>query len=334
MRYLVTGGAGFIGAHLVGALVARGQQVRVLDNFSTGRATNLAHVLGRDVEVPEDGDRAQANGVEVLNGDIRDPTSCREACAGVTVVLHQAAMRAVPRSVDDPMGATEANVIGTLNMLMAAADARVQRFVNASSSSIYGDNPVLPKSEDQVPAPISPYAASKLAAEHYCRVFTRTYGLPAVSMRYFNVFGPLQDPASRYAAVIPLFVSAILEGRPLEVHGDGLQSRDFTYIDNVVAANLLAADARDLSGDALNIACGERVTILEVAEAIERLLGRTVERKHLPPRRGDVRHTLADISKAREQLGYAPTIGFADGIDRTVSYFARQHADGRTGASR
>jgi nucleoside-diphosphate-sugar epimerase len=239
----------------------------------------------------------------------------------VDVVLHQAAMRSVPRSVDDPRGANENNVVGTLNLLIAAHGAGVRRFVYASSSSVYGDAPDLPKREDQVPAPVSPYAASKLAGEHYCRVFAKTYGLSTVSLRYFNVFGPLQDPHSQYAAVVPRFILGTLEGRPLEIHGDGDQSRDFTYIDNVVLANLLASDARGVDGEAYNVACGERFTVLEVADAVEALTGRRATRHHVPPRVGDVRHTLADIAKAREHLGYEPVVGFREGMARTVAFF-------------
>lgn len=323
-RYLVTGGAGFIGSHLVRALVARGQSVRVLDNFSTGSAANLAHALGREVSAPEDGASAALDGVEVLRGDIRDPAACERACQGIDVVLHQAAMRSVPRSVEDPRGANDSNVTGTLNVLIAAANAKARRLVYASSSSIYGDDPSLPKREDQLPAPISPYAATKLTGEHYCRVFARTYGLSTASLRYFNVFGPLQDPKSEYAAVIPRFITWTIGGQPLEVHGDGLQSRDFTYVDNVVAANLLAAEVPDVQGDAFNIACSERLTLLDVATTIERLVGRHSERRHTPPRKGDVRHTLADISKARERLGYTPKVGFAEGMAHTVAYFQQQ----------
>jgi len=329
-RYLVTGGAGFIGAHVVRALLARNHRVRVLDNFSTGHSANLVYALGRELPVPRPGASVVADGLEVIHGDIRDAEMCRRATDGVGIVLHQAAMRSVPRSVDDPLGSNESNVTGTLNLLIAAAAAGVKRVVNASSSSIYGDDPSLPKREDQLAAPVSPYAASKLAAEHYCRVFSRTYGLSTVSLRYFNVFGPLQDPQSQYAAVIPLFISWTLTGHPLEIHGDGLQSRDFTYVDNVVAANLLAADGPDLKGEALNVACGERLTLLEVAEAIERIVGRRGERRHTPPRRGDVRHTLADISRARALLGYAPAVPFAEGIAHTVAFFAERASAART----
>lgn len=322
MRYLVTGGAGFIGAHIVQALVRRGCPVRVLDNFSTGRAANLAHALGRDLVPPDPGGRALLDGVEILNGDIRDPEACRLACEGVQVVLHQAAMRTVPRSLEDPVGAHAQNATGTLNLLVASVQAGVQRFVYASSSSVYGDNPDLPKREDHLAAPISPYAASKMAGELYCRVFARAYGLSTVSLRYFNVFGPLQDAQSQYAAVIPQFIAAILAGTPVEIHGDGLQSRDFTYVDNVVLADLLAAETPGLQGEVFNVACGERLTILDVAEAIERVVGRSVERRHTPLRRGDVRHSLADISQARTRLGYEPKIRFAEGIERTVRFQA------------
>jgi len=334
-RYLVTGGAGFIGAHLVQALRARSQQVRVLDNFSAGRAANLSYVLGRPFALPQPGQTITLDGLEVVHGDIRDLEVCRRACAGIDVVLHQAAMRSVPRSVDDPLGSNEANVTGTLNLLIAAAAAGVRRVVSASSSSVYGDDPTLPKREDQLAAPVSPYAASKLAGEHYCRVFSRTYGLSTVSLRYFNVFGPLQDPQSQYAAVIPLFIGWTLAGHPLEVHGDGLQSRDFTYIDNVVAANLLAAEGPDLHGEAINVACGERLTLLDVADTIERIVGRKVERRHTAPRRGDVRHTLADVSKARTVLGYQPSVAFAEGMARTVAFFTQQaSAPGPSGGVR
>ncbi len=319
---LVTGGAGFIGAHFVRALLDRGDRVRVLDDFSAGRIENLAYVLKRDLRVPAPGERVQAGGVDIFNGDIRDLAACRQACEDVGTVFHQAAMRSVPRSVDDPRGANESNVTGTLNMLVAAAGAGVRRLVYASSSSVYGDDPTLPKREDQMPAPISPYGVSKLTGEYYARVFARTYGLSTVSLRYFNVFGPLQDPASQYAAVIPRFITWTLQGHPLEIHGDGLQSRDFTYVDNVVSAGLLAATTPDAQGEVFNIACGERLTLLDVVSAVERITGRRAERRHVAPRRGDVRHTLADIAKARAALGYAPVVRFAEGMERTVAFFS------------
>lgn len=325
-RYLVTGGAGFIGAHLVGALVRRGDPVRVLDNFSTGTAANLTSTLGFELSEPGERSAVRRGDVEVARGDIRDPADCERACRGVDVVLHQAAMRSVPRSVEDPVGANEVNVTGTLHMLRASALAGVRQFVYASSSAVYGDNPSLPKREDQIPMPISPYATSKLAGEHYCRVFSRIYGLPTAVLRYFNVFGPLQDPRSAYAAVIPLFIAWALEGRPLEIHGDGLQSRDFTYVDDVVSASLLAADGPNLKGDPVNVACGERFTLLEVAEAVAQVTGRRVELRHVGARLGDARHTQADISRARVLLGYEPVVGFREGLERTVDFFARQHS--------
>lgn len=332
-RALVTGGAGFIGAHLTRGLVDQGYHVRVLDNFSSGRPANLEYVLKQKLQEVPAGRRVQADGVEILNGDICDLEVCRQACDGVEVVFHQAAMRSVPRSVDDPRGANENNVNGTLNILIAAAAAKARRVVSASSSSVYGDDPVLPKREDQMPAPISPYAASKLAGEHYCRVFARTYGLSTVSLRYFNVFGPLQDPASQYAAVIPRFIMWTLQGQPLEIHGDGLQSRDFTFIDNVVSANLLAANAPNLEGEAFNIACGERLTLMDLVSTIERITNKRAERNHVEPRRGDVRHTLADISRAGASLGYKPIVNFAEGMERTVAYFVPGVA-GRSRGSR
>jgi UDP-glucose 4-epimerase len=325
---LVTGGAGFIGAHVVRGLLDRGHRVRVLDNFSSGRLANLEYVLGRPLPALSPGRRLEVDGVEILHGDICDLRTCREACQDVHTVYHQAAMRSVPRSVEDPRGANENNVTGTLNILIAAAGAGVRRVVSASSSSVYGDDPALPKREDQMPAPISPYAASKMAGEHYCRVFTRTYGLSTASLRYFNVFGPLQDPASQYAAVIPRFITWTLNGQPLEIHGDGLQSRDFTYIDNVVFANLLAGEAPELNGEAFNIACGERLTLMDLIGTIERITGRRAERNHVEARRGDVRHTLADISRAGAVLGYKPVVRFSEGMERTIAFFASQ---GRAG---
>lgn len=323
-RYLVTGGAGFIGAHLVGALVRRGDSVRVLDDFSTGTAANLAFALDREVAEPEGGGDLRYGNVEISRGDIRDPAACERACHGAEIVLHQAAMRSVPRSVEDPVGANEVNVTGTLHMLRASARAGVRRFVYASSSAVYGEDPSLPKQEDQVPRPISPYAVSKLAGEHYCRVFARVYGLPTTVLRYFNVFGPLQDPHSAYAAVMPLFIARALEGRPLEIHGDGLQSRDFTYVDNVVSASLLAADGPNLGGDPVNVACGERFTLIEVVEAVAQITGRSVEVRHTGARLGDARHTQADISRARALLGYEPLVGFREGLERTVAFFSKQ----------
>src|SRR5262245_28134464 len=305
--YIVTGGAGFIGSNLVEALVRRGDRVRVLDDFSTGRRENLA---GLDVEVVE--------------GDLRDPAAVQRAVADVDGVFHQAALRSVPRSVDDPLGSNEVNVTGTLLLLLACRRAGVRRVVYASSSSVYGDDPALPKVETLPTAPISPYAISKLAAEHYCQTFARLYGVETVSLRYFNVFGPRQNPESKYSAVIPRFLAQALAAEPLEVHGDGEQSRDFTYIDNVVQANLLAMERPGVSGEVFNVACGTRHSLLAIADAIGAFLGRRLERAHVAPRAGDVRHTLADVSKAERLLGYRAGVDFETGMRRTCEYFVRR----------
>jgi len=307
--YLITGGAGFIGASLAEALVAAGERVRIFDNFSTGTRENLAGFEAK---------------VEVVEGDLRDLDAVRRAMQGVSYVSHQAALRSVPRSVDDPLSSDAVNTHGTLHVLMAAREAKVRRVVYASSSSVYGDSPLLPKVEDQPTAPISPYAVSKLAGELYCRVFTRLYGLETVGMRYFNVFGPKQSPESKYAAVVPLFIKAGLRDEPLEVHGDGEQSRDFTYIDNVVQANRLAFTAPKAAGEAFNIACGERHSVLAIAQTIERLLGRKLKIEHTPTRAGDVRHTLASIEKAQRLLDYRPTVGFDEGMRRTIDALRAQ----------
>jgi nucleoside-diphosphate-sugar epimerase len=303
--YLVTGGAGFIGSNVAEALQRRGDRVRVFDNFSTGRHENLAGL----------------DGIEVVEGDLRRPDEVRRAVEGAEGVFHQAALRSVPRSVDDPVSTNDVNVGGTLTLLMACREAGVRRVVYASSSSAYGDDPALPKVETLPANPISPYAVSKLAAEHYCRTFARLYGLETVSLRYFNVFGPRQNPESKYSAVIPRFLQLALQDQPLEIHGDGEQSRDFTYIDNVVQGNLRSMDAPDVSGEVFNIACGTRHSLLTIAQAIGAFLGRELRREHTPPRPGDVRHTLADISKAERLLDYRPQVDFADGIRRTCEYF-------------
>jgi nucleoside-diphosphate-sugar epimerase len=316
---LITGGAGFIGSHLVGAAVRRGFRVRILDNLETGKIAHLAQVLNipiREEKVPS---RVRLTGTcELMRGDIRDPVVCAEACAGVSVVFHEAARRSVPRSVEDPLGTIDVNTTGTVRLLMAAKATGVRRVVYASSSSVYGDNPDLPNREAQLPSPISPYAASKLGGEHYCRVFSRLHGLSTISLRYFNVFGPRVDPLSQYAAVIPRFIAATLTGAPATVHGDGQQSRDFTYVDNVVMANLLAMEAPMGDGDVFNVSGGQRVTILELVDAIERIVGRRPRAIHTAPRLGDMRHSFADISAARARLGYEPLIGFEEGLRRTV----------------
>jgi len=303
--YLVTGGAGFIGSNIVEALVRKGERVRVLDNFSTGDPANLAAVKDR---------------IELIEGDLRDMDALQRAVAGVNYVSHQAALRSVPRSVDDPLSTDAVNTHGTLQLLVAAREAKVRRVVYASSSSAYGDSPMLPKVEDQTPAPISPYAVAKLAAELYCRMFTRLYGLETVSLRYFNVFGPKQSPESKYAAVVPLFMRAALNNEPIIVHGDGEQSRDFTYIDNVVQANLLSCTTPGVGGEVFNIACNSRHSVMEIALTVEKLVGRKVKIEHAPPRSGDVRHTQASIEKAERLLHYHPTVGFEDGMRRTFEH--------------
>ncbi len=308
--YLVTGGAGFIGSHIVEELLRRGQSVRVIDNFSEGKRENL--------QFP-DLYRSSFD-CQIIEGDICDIDTCLAAVKGVDYVLHQAALRSVPRSVARPVQTNETNVKGTLNILLAARDAGVKRVVYASSSSVYGDAADLPQRESQIPSPCSPYAASKLAGEHYCQVFTKIYGLQTVSLRYFNVFGPRQDPTSQYATVIPLFIQTALQDKALEIHGDGRQFRDFTYVSNVVEANLLAAAAPGIAGEIFNVACGEQHSILDLADTIGAILNKKLVRYHTGPRVGDVRHTLADISKARRLLGYAGTVTFFEGITRTVSF--------------
>ena len=310
--FVVTGGAGFIGSHLVERLLREHSEVhvRILDDFSTGSMANLPFAAGA-------GER-----LEIVRGDIRDLATVERVAAGAGVIFHQAAMRSVPRSVADPLGANASNVTGTLHVLEAARRAGVPRVVYASSSSVYGDRPDLPKREDQPPAPISPYAVSKAAGEQYAAVWHRLYGVETVGLRYFNVFGPRQDPASEYAAVIPRFILWALRGAPLEVHGDGHQSRDFTYIDNVVDANCRAAEAPDAAG-VFNVGCGDRVSLLDIIARLEALLGHAVERRHTLQRAGDVPHTLADIERAGKVLGYTPMIGFDEGLRRTFDYFRR-----------
>jgi UDP-glucose 4-epimerase len=304
--YLVTGGAGFIGSHIVQELVRRGERLRVLDNFSTGRRENIAPFLEH---------------IELVEGDLRDLPTVRRAVEGVDYVLHQAALASVPRSVADPLASNSANVTGTLHLLVAARDAEVKRVVYASSSSAYGDSPTLPKQEDMPTAPKSPYAVSKLAGEHYCRAFTEVYGLETVSLRYFNVFGPRQDPASQYAAVVPLFITAMLQGEPPTVHGDGLQSRDFTYVANVVHANLLATTAPGVAGRVFNIACGQRYTLLDLIAILNEIMDAHVTPVHTDPRSGDVRHSLADVTAAQEALGYRADVDFGEGLRRTVGWY-------------
>jgi nucleoside-diphosphate-sugar epimerase len=311
MKALVTGGAGFIGSHLAARLVAEGHGVRVLDNFATGRRSNI-DAIGGDVELVE--------------GDIQSYERASKAVRGCEIVFHQAALPSVPRSIQDPLTSNATNVIGTLNILLAARDEDVRRVVCASSSSVYGANPTLPKVEDMAAVPISPYATAKLASEGYCRSFGVGYGLETVALRYFNVFGARQDPTSQYAAVIPNFIVALLENRPVTVFGDGQQSRDFTHVDNVVQANLLAIDAPGVSGKVFNVAYGCEVTINELVAELQELIGCDVETIHEPARAGDVPHSLASLARAREELGYEPEVDLREGLTRTIAHYREQCA--------
>ncbi|MFO0974701.1 MAG: SDR family oxidoreductase [Phycisphaerae bacterium] len=306
-KYLVTGGAGFIGSHLVEHLVRAGESIRVIDNFITGKRANLEPFAGR---------------AEVLEADLRRPADCARACDGVEVVLHQAALPSVPKSVADPATSHDCNISGSLNLLMAARQAGVRRVVLAASSSAYGNTPTQPKVESMRSDPLSPYAVQKLAAELYARAFSECYGIQTISLRYFNVFGPRQDPTSQYAAAIPAFVTSILRNEPPTVYGDGEQTRDFTYIDNVVAANLAAAAAPRVSGEVCNIACGEAVSVNHVIRRINELLGKSVQPKYVPSRAGDVKHSLADIGRARELIGYQPKVRFDEGLKRSIEWYS------------
>ena len=307
MKYLVTGCAGFIGSHLVERLLTDGAQVVGLDNLATGHRHNIAPML---------------DDFEFIEGDIRDIDTCRRACREVDYVLHQAALGSVPRSIADPIATNESNVDGTLNMLVAARDAEVQSFVFAASSSAYGDTPTLPKHEAMPKRPMSPYAVTKSTCEDYLTVFNSLYGMPTVGLRYFNIFGPRQDPNGPYAAVIPKFIQILQAGDAPTIHGDGEQTRDFTYIDNAVRANLLGAqNAARAGGKTVNIACGVRVSLNDLYQRIAQELGVEREPNHGPPRPGDVRDSLADISLAGELIDYAPTIDIDEGLSRTVAWF-------------
>jgi UDP-glucose 4-epimerase len=302
-RVLVTGGAGFIGSNLVRALLERGDSVRILDNFSTGNRGNL---------------NGLEDDVEVVEGELRSYERVHNAVRGVELVFHQGALPSVPRSVQDPLTTSAVTIEGTLNVLLAARDENVRRVVFASSSSVYGNTGSLPRTETQQPDPISPYAVAKLAAERYCVSFHRVYGLETVALRYFNVFGPRQDPKSQYAAVVPRFIEAVDEGHPVPIHGDGNQSRDFTYVENVLAANLLAGDRPGVAGTVLNVATGRQATVNDLAEAIGTVLGKPVEKDYLPARTGDVTDSWADVGEARRTLGYEPAIELEDGLRRTA----------------
>jgi UDP-glucose 4-epimerase len=305
-RVLVTGGGGFIGSSLARRLLERGDDVRVLDNFSTGNRRNLADV---------------ADELDIVEGELRSYERVHNATRGVEIVYHQGALPSVPRSVQDPLTTSAVNVEGTLNVLLAARDEGVRRVVYASSSSVYGNTGTLPRVESQFPDPISPYAVSKLAAERYCVSCARVYGLETVTLRYFNVFGPGQDPTSQYAAVVPRFIAAIDAGEPVPIHGDGEQSRDFTYVDNVVEANVLAAEASEASGHVLNIATGEPRTVNELADTIGDVLGKPVEKEYLPERTGDVRDSWADVAAARSLLGWEPRVALEEGLRLTAEAF-------------
>jgi nucleoside-diphosphate-sugar epimerase len=307
MRILVTGGGGFIGSHLAQALIEDGHEVRVLDNFATGRRENLSHL---------------GSSFDLIEGDIQSYERAHKATLGCEVIFHQAAMPSVPRSIQDPLTSNASNVIGTLNVLLAARDNDARRVIFASSSSVYGASELLPKHESHTPLPISPYAVAKLAGEGYCRSFHTVYGLETVALRYFNVFGPRQDPLSQYAAVIPKFLSAALEGKSPTIFGDGTQTRDFTYVSNVVDANLSAMAAPGVAGQALNVACGGRISLNEVVAAIGELTGRNVKPRYVEPRAGDVPHSMADIERARELLGFEPMVSFRDGLANTIEQFA------------
>jgi len=308
---LVTGGAGFIGSHLTEVLLKQGHLVRVLDNFLTGKRGNLIF------------DEAYSS-LEIIEGNIRDLTVCQRATIDIEYVFHQAALPSVQRSVEDPLTSNSVNVEGTLNILLAAKNAGVKRLIYASSSSVYGDTPTLPKNEEMPPNPLSPYALQKYIGEQYCRLFFQLYGLEAVSLRYFNIFGPKQDPTSIYSAVIPRFIDALLEGRPPIIFGNGEQSRDFTYIDNVVQANLLAMSAAHLNGEAINIACGKRTSLNQLLNFLKEIVGSKVSPIYEEPRKGDVRHSLANIQKGKEILNYEPEVGIERGLRKTVEYFQKK----------
>jgi len=309
MRVLITGGGGFIGSHLVERLLHDGHDVRVLDNFATGRRENLVDL---------------SDHIEIVEGDVQSYERAHTAVRGCEVVFHQAALPSVPRSVQDPLTSNAVNVIGTLNILLASRDSAVRRVIYASSSSVYGANPTLPKDETLNTRPISPYAVAKLAGEGYCRSFTEVYGLETVALRYFNVFGRRQDPRSQYAAVVPRFITMLLDGQAPTIFGDGEQSRDFTAVENVVHANMLAAEApaERVVGLAMNAACGDRFTLNELFDAIREIVGSDIRPIYAPPRVGDVKHSQADISLARERLGYEPTTSLQEGLQRCVEFYA------------
>jgi UDP-glucose 4-epimerase len=307
VKYLVTGAAGFIGRSIAAALLARGETVRGIDNFSTGKRENL---IGLEA-------------MEFLGGDLADPSVCAEACDGVDIIFHEAALPSVPRSVADPLSTNVACIDATLNLLVAARAEGVKRVIYAASSAAYGDTPTLPKHEEMLPAPITPYAVAKLAGEHYLACFTKVYGLETVSLRYFNVFGPHQDPTSHYSGVLAIFCRKMLAGEQPTIYGDGEQSRDFTFIDNVVAGNLLAAaaPAEKVAGKMMNLATGQRITLNQTFEILKELTGYQGQPKYEAARTGDIKDSLADIGRARELLGYSPLVDFKEGLRKTVEWY-------------
>ena len=307
--YLVTGGAGFIGSNIVEALVSQGETVKVIDNLSTGNIDNI---------------KPFRKDIEFFNSSICDGKVLKNVLKDVDFVLHQAAIPSVPRSIDKPYEVNNANITGTLSLLIACRDSGVKRVVFASSSSVYGNSPTLPKVEDMRLWPLSPYALTKLTDEHYCRLFSEIYGLDTVSLRYFNVFGPRQDPNSEYAAVIPKFIRAMMNDEQPVIYGDGLQSRDFTYVANNVRANLLACKAKGVAGDVFNIAGGTRITLLQLVEKINAILGKDIKPKFAKDREGDVKHSLADVSKAKAKLGYEQEISFDEGLKKTIEVFQNE----------
>ena len=307
--YVVTGGAGFIGSHLAQSLVERGESVRVVDSFITGKRQNLQEV---------------SDAVELVEGDLADPDVARQAVAGADYVLHQAAIPSVPRSVADPLTSHRANVDATLQLLLAARDSGVKRIVYAGSSSAYGDAPTLPKREDMPAAPLSPYALQKLIGEQYMQMFTALYGLETVTIRYFNVFGPRQDPSSPYSGVIALFATTLLAGKPVTIVGDGEQTRDFTYVSNIVDGVLRAVTAPEASGEVINVATSQQISINELATTLGTVIGTSMPPVHTDARVGDVRHSLADIGKAKALLGYEPEVGLEEGLRRTIDWYRRQ----------
>lgn len=308
MKYLVTGGAGFIGSNIVRELLAQGNEVRVLDNFATGKRENILPLMKNDK-------------MTMIEGDLRSFHTVRAAVKGVDYIMHQGALPSVPRSINDPITSNDVNILGTLNILEAAKEFGVKRVVCASSSSIYGNSETLPKVETMPVNPLSPYALTKYAQERYCQIFTEIYGLETVSLRYFNVFGPNQDPTSQYSAVIPKFIRLIMAEKEPIIYGDGTQSRDFTFVENNVWANIQACVAPNAAGKVINIACGERYTLIELVEKINAILGKNVEPKFEPDRAGDVKHSLAGIEKAKELLGYEVRVDFEEGLRRTINYF-------------